>query len=104
MRIATWTIFGIIIIYGGWAFFSSVFICWPIDFFWNFLDNFWQITATHEYGKHCLDPEIFYVAHAGMNIGTDILILGLPVPWLRRLMLPRGQKIALMLVFMLGGL
>ena len=103
MRIATWTIFGIIIIYGGWAFFSSVFICWPIDTFWNFLDSFWQFKTINALEERCLDPAKFYVAHAGLNIGTDILILGLPIPGLRRLILPRGQKIALILVFMLGG-
>lgn len=104
MRIAIWTIFGVIIIYGGWAFFSSIFVCWPIDTFWNFTDEFWQFTAPDAFEKKCLDPEKFYVAHAGLNIGTDILILALPIPGLRHLMLPRGQKIALMLVFMLGGL
>lgn len=104
MRIAIWTIFGIIIIYGGWAFFSSIFICWPIDAFWNFTDEFWKFTAPDAFKEQCLDPEKFYVAHAGLNIGTDILILALPIPGLRHLMLPRGQKIALMLVFMLGGL
>ena len=39
----------------------------------------------------------------GINIGTDIAIGILPLPVLKRLELPKRQKIALMIVFGLGG-
>ena len=54
--------------------------------------------------KKCMSPSKFYVAHAGMGLATDVLILLLPLPGLRRLMLPRAQKFGLILVYLLGGL
>ena len=39
-----------------------------------------------------------------MNIATDIAIGVLPLPMLKELQLPKRQKIALMIVFGLGGL
>ncbi|KAK5696187.1 hypothetical protein LTR97_008607 [Elasticomyces elasticus] len=42
-------------------------------------------------------------ANAGFNIATDIITTALPLPMLRALHLPRHQKIALLLVFALGG-
>ncbi len=96
MRITIWTVCGIVSIYGVWAFFSSVFLCWPIESFWSlsFADT----------RKNCMSPPDYYVAHAGLSVATDVLILLLPMPGLRRLMLPRGQKFGLILVFLLGGL
>ncbi|KAF7196442.1 hypothetical protein HII31_02170 [Pseudocercospora fuligena] len=34
-RIATWTLMAIIIVYGLYVFFTAVFSCWPIAFFWD---------------------------------------------------------------------
>jgi len=42
-------------------------------------------------------------SNAALNILTDILITGLPLPFLSALQLPRRQRIALMTVFALGG-
>lgn len=39
-----------------------------------------------------------------MNIATDIAIGLLPLPVLKQLQLPKRQRIALMVVFGLGGL
>ena len=97
MRITLWTSLGIVIIYGGWALFSTIFTCWPIDSFWTF--SYTDVTK-----ESCLNFEKLYLAHAGLNLGTDVLILALPVPGLKQLMLPRAQKVGLILVFMLGGL
>ena len=42
-------------------------------------------------------------ANAGVNILTDILVATLPLPFLNHLQLPNRQRIALMIVFALGG-
>lgn len=39
-----------------------------------------------------------------MNIATDIAIGILPLPMLKQLQLPQRQRIALMIIFGLGGL
>ena len=39
-----------------------------------------------------------------MNIATDIAIGLLPLPMLKQLHLPKRQRIALMIIFGLGGL
>jgi hypothetical protein len=41
--------------------------------------------------------------NAGVNIVTDILVAILPLPFLNQLQLPKRQRIALMVVFALGG-
>ena len=43
-------------------------------------------------------------SHAGCNIITDMAIAILPLPMLKQLQIPRGQKTVLMAVFALGGL
>ena len=52
----------------------------------------------------CVDAISGYTAHAALNVATDIFILILPIPGLKKLMLPRAQKVGLILVFALGGL
>lgn len=42
-------------------------------------------------------------ANAGVNIITDVLVASLPLPFLNQLQLPKRQRIALMVVFALGG-
>lgn len=43
-------------------------------------------------------------ANAGVNILTDIATAVLPLRYLRQLNVPRRQRVALMIVFGLGGL
>lgn len=93
MRIAIWTIMGIVIIYGGWTFFGTVFFCTPLDSFWNKAKREW-----------CFDIVQIWIINGCLNIFTDLLIICLPLPGLRGLMLPLSQKVGLMLVFALGGL
>ena len=42
-------------------------------------------------------------SNAGMNILTDILVATLPLPFFNQLHLPKRQRIALMIIFALGG-
>lgn len=83
----------IIIIYGLWTVLSSIFVCSPIA-------SFWDVTIK---GK-CLPKGPIWFTNAGINIVTDIMIVLIPAPLIRRLQLSRRQKIGLYMVFMIGSL
>lgn len=52
---------------------------------------------------HCIDSIRFYKAMIIPNIITDIIIFCLPVYEVRKLHLPRGQRVGLASVFLLGA-
>ena len=51
----------------------------------------------------CLNREAVWFSNAGINIVTDIATAALPLPMLKQLNMQRRPKIALMVVFVLGG-
>jgi hypothetical protein len=51
----------------------------------------------------CINNAQFWYANAGFSIATDLLILLMPMPLVYQLQIPRIQKIALFIVFTLGG-
>ena len=95
MRIATWLVLGIVIIYGTWASFTNIFLCSPIEVAWD-------VRSVPFKKTNCLDLYKVFAAYTSLNIGTDVFILLLPLPVLQGLMMPRGQKIGLTVVFLLG--
>jgi hypothetical protein len=84
---------GIVTIYGTWTFFGSIFLCTPVPFFWDK-----SIT-----GGKCLNQFAVWFTNGGVNIAQDFAILVLPMPLLRNLQIPKGQKRALVAIFALGG-
>lgn len=86
----------IVSIYTAWTFFSAVFACWPISYFWTQIQD--------PSGGKCLNRFAVWFANAGVNIATDIGIGLLPLRVLKELELPKRQRVALMVVFGLGGL
>lgn len=93
-RTSCYVMIVIVSIYTAWTFFSAVFACWPIHYFW---------TPGLEGGK-CLDRFAVWFANAAINIATDVGTGVLPLPVLNTLQLPRRQKIIIMSVFGLGAL
>lgn len=92
-RIVCYVVLGIVTAYGVWTLFGNIFICTPVEFFWNkSLPN-----------GSCLNQFTVWFTNAGVNIVQDFVILVLPMPVLRSLSIPKGQKRALMVVFALGG-
>jgi hypothetical protein len=81
----------IVIIYGLWATLSAIFFCIPIA-------SFWDVNVK---GK-CLPNGLIWFINAGINIATDIMIVIIPAPLIKRLQLSTRQKISLYLVFMVG--
>ena len=47
--------------------------------------------------------QTFWYANGGFSIATDVIILFIPMPLVYQLQIPRIQKIALVVVFALGG-
>ena len=93
MRIAIYTVMGGVFAYASVSLLTTIFTCRPISAWWEF-----------SLAKNCLDFIEVSKAVAALNIATDVAIILLPLPGLKRLMLPLAQKIALMAVFALGML
>jgi hypothetical protein len=83
-----------ILVVGAWSLSQvliGIFICWPVAGFW---DRTVKATCVPNYPQ-------FYINAAG-NIFTDVLVLVMPFPLLRKLNLPRQQKLLLFGIFGLG--
>ncbi|TVY51764.1 Satratoxin biosynthesis SC1 cluster protein 4 [Lachnellula cervina] len=84
---------GVIMCYSIAILFSVIFPCKPIS-------ANWDVTITD--GK-CADKTKIYLATAGLNVITDILILALPIPMVWNLQMPRRRRIGLVGLFALGS-
>ncbi|KAK4184312.1 hypothetical protein QBC35DRAFT_59500 [Podospora australis] len=71
---------------------AGIFQCNPIRRAWH-----------PEIDGTCFNQVALYLANAGLNIGQDLIIYVLPVKTLWQLQLPRKQRIALILVFVVGA-
>ncbi|KAK4903130.1 hypothetical protein LTR27_000058 [Elasticomyces elasticus] len=91
-RFACFSLLGLIIVYANWTLWSQVFFCKPIAAYWDLAG-----------GGKCLDRGTVWFVNAGFNIVSDIAVAVLPLPMLRQLNIQRKPKIALMIVFALGG-
>ncbi|KAF2834658.1 hypothetical protein M501DRAFT_943757, partial [Patellaria atrata CBS 101060] len=92
VRRACWIFVGIIVFYGFWTVLSAIFNCIPVQYFWD------------ERGEgKCLNKPLLWFLNAGINIVTDFSLILLPIFVLRGLMLPKRQKISLILILALGG-
>ena len=69
------------------------FSCKPVAFFWDK-----SIDGT------CMNTQPLWYTTSGFQLATDFACLGLPIPVLMKLQLPRKQKISLIFIFILGGL
>lgn len=79
--------------YGTWAVISAFLNCVPVAKFWDdSIDGF------------CLSKPGLWFSNASMHITTDLVILIIPIPALLRIDIPTRQKVALMIMFALGGL
>jgi hypothetical protein len=52
----------------------------------------------------CLNRNIITYVNAGVNIGSDLTLLAIPIPLLKNLHIPRRQKFILVGVFLCGAL
>lgn len=73
---------------------ASIFQCDPIHKAWD---------ATGTVSGSCFDITALFFANAGLDIFQDVLVYILPMRMLYQVQIPRRQKIALMMVFAVGG-
>lgn len=92
-RICCYVMIGVVVSYGILTFFGSIFICTPVPFFWD---------KTIPGGK-CLNELVVWYLNATVNIITDLAIITMPMPVLRRLKIETSQRKGLMFIFTLGG-
>jgi hypothetical protein len=93
-HIACYVMLAIISIYGTWTLFGGIFMCSPINFFWD---------KSIELGT-CLDRSTVWFTDAGVNAVQDLVLLVLPIPMVRRLDIDTRLKRVLIGVFILGSL
>ena len=84
---------GFLAICGTWTFISAWLNCVPVAKFWN-----------PAVPGQCLSKPGLWFSNAAMHIATDLAILVIPIPALVALNLPKRQKVALIVIFALGGL
>ena len=73
---------------------ASTFQCSPIRKAWD---------AAGTVPGHCINVNALFFANAALDIFQDAVIYILPMKMLYRLQVPKRQKIALMMVFAVGG-
>ncbi|KAJ5524625.1 hypothetical protein N7494_011275 [Penicillium frequentans] len=92
MRLVCWIMITILAIYGTWAVISAFLNCIPVAKFWD-----------DSIPGFCLSKPGLWFSNASMHITTDLVILIIPIPALIAIEIPRKQKVALMILFALGG-
>ncbi|KAK8200332.1 hypothetical protein HDK77DRAFT_508746 [Phyllosticta capitalensis] len=92
-RLLTWLTMAFVIVYTLQAILVGVFVCIPVEAFWN-----------RSMQGHCINPLITNYVNAGFNISTDLIIILIPIPALNKLQVSKSQYIALLVAFSIGGL
>ncbi|SPO00991.1 uncharacterized protein DNG_03740 [Cephalotrichum gorgonifer] len=65
------------------------------------MHKFWAIPPNSVEG-YCINTTVFFYFTSGFNIVTDIFIIALPIPTLRKINRPQREKYALLAIFLLG--
>ncbi|KAJ5182901.1 hypothetical protein N7492_000517 [Penicillium capsulatum] len=92
MRVICWVMITILGLYGTWAVISAFLNCVPVAKFWD-----------DSIPGFCLSKPGLWFSNASMHITTDLVILLIPIPALIAVDIPNRQKIALIVMFALGG-
>ncbi|KAF2168178.1 hypothetical protein M409DRAFT_21622 [Zasmidium cellare ATCC 36951] len=93
-KYAVYAVMAFIISYSIALGLALVFACTP-------LDKNWDITITV---GSCVNKGQLYLATAGLNAATDVILLVLPIPMIIKLHVPIIQKVGLILMFGIGSL
>jgi len=93
LRIAVYIIMAIVVAYSLVTSFEWVYACRP-------LEKLWDLTVT---GGTCINFKMVPVFNGVMNTTTDAIVLALPILFLRKLQMPKRQKIGIMVLLMAGG-
>ena len=77
--------------------FINIFQCNPIN-------AYWDTYLLSDPSSHCLDFNKLFVGYAVTDVLLDVIILCLPIYMIRKLHLPKRQKLTLSAIFLLGSL
>ena len=73
---------------------ATIFQCTPIAAFWD----------RSIVGFRCFKNEPWWISYAVIQITTDFLLLGMPIPQIFKLSMGRAEKLGICLVFGTGAL
>jgi hypothetical protein len=96
---------GFVIAYTFGATLAAIFQCRTPSDAWStaaFFAQFDKVPDPNAPHVDCYDPTLFFLATAGLNLFSDIVILLLPIPMLLGLQVPRRQRIAVAGIFSIG--
>ncbi|KAF6218268.1 hypothetical protein HO133_006230 [Letharia lupina] len=94
IRIAIWAFFVVVVCWGIAVGVATIFQCSPIQYMWD---------PTIP-GRCITDTYWFFVGSSIPHIITDLALIGLPMPRIWKLQMPRSQKIMVSAILGLGGL
>lgn len=94
MRIICRVIITILAVFGMWAVLSALLHCMPVAKAWH----------PKQLSGYCVNNEILWFINAGFYIVTDLAIMVTPISASFALYLSLKQKLALCVMFALGGL
>ncbi|KAF6785739.1 hypothetical protein CSOJ01_15543 [Colletotrichum sojae] len=81
-----------LVIYAAFCLGTTIFTCWPVAKYWD-----------DRIPGGCIERSVLNYAIAGFNIFNDLIILVVPVPWLRSLQITFRAKLVLIGVFTCGA-
>jgi hypothetical protein len=84
----------VVVLYSLVGSFNWLFACHP-------LEKYWDLSITH---GSCIEQTKVQTYSGVMNTATDTFILLLPIFMLRKVRLPKWEKISVILILMTGGL
>jgi hypothetical protein len=75
------------------SFFITIFVCQPVSFYWN-----------RDIEGKCMDPQIIAYGCSACAIVQDLILLILPLVFVRNLQMMRHRKIGAIIMFSVGSL
>jgi hypothetical protein len=92
-KIAVYCVGGFTIAWFLTTTFATIFQCTPVSYYWN----------QAQPGFCGVVPLTFAFATSILNAVSDFVVVVLPIPMVWKLDLPRGRKIGVIAIFLLGG-
>ncbi|KAH9904872.1 hypothetical protein F4778DRAFT_780044 [Xylariomycetidae sp. FL2044] len=86
---------GALALFGLAMFFGGLITCIPVEVSWRDIRNMPS--------DKCMNKPLFMFITSSLNIAFDLFIYAMPTPLIRRLQMPKRQKIGLMVVFTIGA-
>ena len=90
-----WLMIGLVMSFTIASVIASIFQCSPVSYAFN------KVLPAGQHGS-CIDLTKFWYANAGFNIGSDSIIILMPIFPVKKLNIPLRSKIALCGVFAVG--